>query len=351
MKKVATFSSALFVAGLLFAAAAPKLDPLPVPLSGNVVVSLKAHGSLLYYSLMGIGPKKTWDAVTNAAYALDPETGKWSQVRPVPGTAGRLGASAVAAREQLFLLGGLVLDSQGGVSVVPDLNVYEPLTDRWYRGSDLPVRVAESVAGVYRDRYVYVIGGWSSGKGVTDVQVYDAEKDNWLGASSMPSQGVFGHAGAIVDDTIVYVDGAYRKLGEPGYLTSDECWMGKIDHKDPTKIQWTKLPGHPGAARFGIAAAGSEKDRKIYFLGGSGTVYGFNGLARDGTPVKPSPLTFAFNLRDGKWEVINAETPNPAMDQRGFIVTSQGLVTIGGMEAGQKVSAAVRILPKQSRSQ
>ena len=28
---------------------------------------------------MGMGAKKTWDATTNAAYTLDPDTGKWAR--------------------------------------------------------------------------------------------------------------------------------------------------------------------------------------------------------------------------------------------------------------------------------
>jgi hypothetical protein len=42
-----------------------------------------------------------------------------------------------------------------------------------------------------------------------------------------------------VGDTIVYVDGAYPSPPgtSPQLAASDECWMGKIDHHDITKIQ------------------------------------------------------------------------------------------------------------------
>ena len=43
---------------------------------------------------------------------------------------------------------------KGGENTLPDVNVYEPLTDRWFHAEDLPVAVDDSVAGVYRDRYV-----------------------------------------------------------------------------------------------------------------------------------------------------------------------------------------------------
>jgi N-acetylneuraminic acid mutarotase len=212
MKKCVGFVLLIFLGGLLFAADQPKFEPLPVPLSNNAVASVKSRGSLLLYSMMGMGPKKTWDATSNSAFMLDSEsdTGKWAEVRPVPGTIGRLAATAVGAREHVFLFGGYVVDAQGGETTVHDVNAYEPLTDRWFRAEDVPVAVDDSVAGLYRDRYIYLVSGWSNTDAVRDVQVYDAEKNTWSKATPIPGTPVFGHAGAVVGDTIVYVGGAYK---------------------------------------------------------------------------------------------------------------------------------------------
>jgi hypothetical protein len=155
-----------------------------------------------------------------------------------------------------------------------------------------------------------------------------------------------------VDDTIVYVGGAAQSPAKngPKYLPSDECWMGKISHHDHDKIQWTKLPPHPGTASFRIAAGGSDRDRKIYFSGGTDNPYDFNGVGYDGKPAEPSPVTFAFDLRSGKWETLNDNTPNPTMDHRGLIATSEGLLVVGGMEKGQQVTAKVNILPTTAKA-
>ena len=74
--------------------------------------------------------------------------------------------------------------------------------------------------------------------------------------------------------------------------------VGKIDHHDLTKIQWSKLPNHPGTARYRIAAGGWEKDDLIYFSGGR-TIPNFNGIGYDGRAAEPSPVTFAFSVRSG----------------------------------------------------
>jgi N-acetylneuraminic acid mutarotase len=354
MKKCFGFILLILLGGLLFAADQPKFEPLPVPLSNNAVASVKSRGSLLLYSLMGMGPKKTWDATSNSAYMLDSEsdTGKWAEARPVPGTVGRLAATAVGAREHIFLFGGYVVDAQGGETTLPDVNTYEPLTDRWFRAEDMPVAVDDSVAGAYRDRYIYVVSGWSKTDAVPDVQVYDAEKNKWSQATPIPGTPVFGHAGAVVGDTIVYIDGAHKNPagGQPKYVASDECWMGKIDHHDRSKIQWTKLPSHPGTARYRIAAGGSGKDEKIYFSGGTDNPYNYNGVGYNGVPAEPSPVTFAFNLRSGKWETINSNTPQPTMDHRGLLVLPEGLVIVGGMEKGQQVTSRVVVLPKPGKA-
>jgi len=349
MKKLFAFFLFLFFGGLLSVAVDSGLDPLPGPVSNNAVAMVRAKGQLLLFSFMGIGPKKAADDITRGAFSLDGRNGKWSEVHSVPGTAGRVGAVAAGVRDDVFLFGGYVADAHGGM-VVPDVGYYHPSNDQWYRAADIPMAVGDSVIGVYHDRYVYLIGGRSNREVVSNVQVYDPEKNKWAEATPIPGAPVFGHAGGMVDETIIYVDGARRNPagGAPAYVASDECWMGKIDHHERTKIQWTKLPSHPGTARFRIAAGGSEKDQKIYFAGGTDNPYDYNGVGYDGKPSEPSPVTFDFNLRTGKWETISESTPEPTMDHRGLLVTPEGLVIIGGMEKGQKVTAQVALLPKQA---
>src|SRR5258708_39070559 len=129
--------------------------------------------------MMGIGPKKAWDATSSSAYMLDSEadTGKWVEVRSVPGTVGRLAATAVGAREHIFLLGGYVVDAQGGETTLRDVNAYEPLTDRWFRAEDMPVAVDDSLGGLYRDRYIYLVGACSTTDAVHDARVDEPEKN------------------------------------------------------------------------------------------------------------------------------------------------------------------------------
>ena len=122
--------------------------------------------------------------------------------------------------------------------------------------------------------------------------------------------------------------------------------MGKIDHRDPKKIQWSRIAPQPSAARYRIAAGPSEREQKIYFAGGSSAIYDFNGIALDGKPAAPASAAFAFNLKTSQWQTIEDHMPHPTMDHRGLVVTSGGLIIVGGMAQGPEVINTVRVLPK-----
>ena len=317
---------------------------MPAAVTGNAVAAHK--GGLEIYSLMGIGPKKTWDDITNKVYVFHLVGAKWSEERPVPGVAGRLGASAIGARSQIFLFGGYVMDGQGNEMIVPDVNSYVPGDRRWYRGADIPVAVDSAVIGVNQNRYIYLVGGRSKDGPVNLVQVYDAEKNIWSQATPFPGAPVFGHAGGLADDAIVFVDGAKKNPAEGSpYVTSDECWLGKVDRKDPTRIVWSKISPHPGAARFGIVA-GVEKNR-VTFSGGSASFHNFKGMDSAGKPIELSPVTFEYDVHGNRWDTIADDTFDVRSDTHGIASTPIGQLIVGGLVSNTAVSARVMVLPKK----
>jgi N-acetylneuraminic acid mutarotase len=172
MNKLPVLFLPALCAVFLVAADQPKIPPMPAAVSNNAVAELK--NGLELYSVMGIGNKKTWDDITNKVYILRLASGKWTEGRAIPGVAGRLGASAVGARGQIFVFGGYVVDGQGNEITVPDVNSYVPANQRWYRAADIPVPVDSAVIGINHDRYIYLVGGRSKNGQVNNVQVYDA---------------------------------------------------------------------------------------------------------------------------------------------------------------------------------
>lgn len=347
MKKLVVLVGLIFCAAMVPGAEEQRtLAPMPGAVSGNAMASLRSGLDL--FSMMGIGPRKTWDDVTSRVWVMHLSTGKWYEGHPVPGVVGRVNAAAAAAKErEIVLMGGFVLDNSGAERPVSDVNVYETSIRQWSRGKDMPVGVDSAVAGVH-NQFVYLIGGRSANGPVNNVQVYDAVKDEWSQGTPFPGTPAFGQAGGVADGYIVVVNGAKAgPAGGPRYLASDECWLGKIEHKHPTKIEWSKLPPHPGAARFGIASGGSDRYKKIYFSGGTATPHDYKGVAYDGKSAEASRVSFVFDVHGHKWETLSENSYDPREDGRGVLVTPYGPVVMGGMAKDMAVTSRVTLLPRK----
>jgi N-acetylneuraminic acid mutarotase len=345
MKKLRVFFLPLVGAALLLAADQPKIPPMPAAVSGNAVVTLR--GGLDVYSIMGVGPKKAWDDITNKVYVLNLKTGKWADERPVPGVAGRLGASAIGAKGKIFVFGGYVVDGKGEELTVGDVNAYLPSDKRWYRGADMPTPVDNAVIGIDHDRYIYIVGGRSKNGPVNLVQVYDVQENTWKDATPFPGAPVYGHAGGLIDGMIIFVDGAKKNSGEGApYVASDECWMGKIERKDATKIEWTKLPAHPGSGRFAMVA-GPIDGHKIMFSGGTITPHNYKGLDAEGKPGKVSEVTFIFDGHGNRWDSITEDQFDVRSDSRGLAETPIGPLIVGGMLSNTAVTSRVLMVAKK----
>src|ERR1700722_18411503 len=347
MKKLPFFIALLlWSSAMLGADDQKKIPPMPAAVSGNAIASLT--DGLELFSIMGVGPKKAWDDVTNQVYVMDLARARWSEGRTVPGVVGRVGSAAAGAKGVVVLMGGYVIDAQGGELTVSDVNVYEPAHRRWSRGQDIPVPVDSAVTGVSHDRFVYLIGGRSATGPVNNVQVYDVEKNSWTQATPFPGTPVFGLAGGVADGTIVVVDGAQTGTpGGPRYVPCEQAWLGKIDHKVPTKIEWSKLPPHPGPGRFALAGGGSDRDHRVFFSGGTAPPHDYKGAAYDGQPAAVSEVTFSYDLHAHKWETISETTYDPRADSRGILMTPIGPLVLGGMVKNLAVTARVTQVPRK----
>ena len=249
--------------------------------------------------------------VTDSHIALDPATGAWSELTPLPRP--RHHPNLISFGGKLVAIGGFEVRSEQAVWVMqPGIWVYDG--DTWTDGPSLPQPNGESVTGVIdsalhvcggrkprgatneswnnhtdiSDHFVltdlsgsweavaplptarnsaaaavlgdawHVVGGRTVAGGNTDVhEVYDAAEDRWRAAAPMP-QGQAGLAAASVNGTLYAFGGEYFNNGGGVY---PEAWA-----YDPAADAWSSIPDMPHP-RHGLGAVtlGGE----IYVIGGA----------------------------------------------------------------------------------
>jgi len=321
------------------------MPPVPIAVSNNAVASVRVENRLLVYSMLGIGPQLQWAAITARAFELDVEERRWREVAPVPGEKGRTAATAAGVGGKVYLFGGYTVAPDGDEVSVPNVDIYDPSSGVWSRGADMPIPVDDTVSGVYRGRWIYLVSGWSMTDNVPDVQIYDTVQDRWLQATPIPGTPVFGHSGGISGRTIVYCDGAFKgqEGSRPRYRATDECWRGRIDEEDLTEIEWSRIDGHPGESRYRAAAGSSETEGRIYFSGGTDNPYNIDGIGYDGIPSKPVAMTFAWDVARDVWDVVDDSLVAPTMDHRGLVIVEGRGLVVGGMAEGRTVTNRVGV--------
>jgi N-acetylneuraminic acid mutarotase len=244
----------------------------------------------------------------------------------------------------LYLLGGYTVAEDGSEKSVPTVHALEPHSGQWSALPPMPVPVDDAVSVAYAARFIYLISGWHDSGNVNLVQVYDTRERRWFQATPFPGAAVFGHAGGIAGPTMVICDGVKVVATAARRRFEDEaaCYRGAIDADDPARIEWTVLRHHPGKALYRMAAVGDDTGR-IVFAGGSDNPYNFNGIGYNGRPSAPSANVFFFDLERDAW-VSAGKLTQASMDHRGLLRLGENRYAIvGGMRADQQVSASTQV--------
>ena len=316
---------------------------LPEPLSNNAVALLPTAGGDVLVSALGLRAGKSWADTTSGAWALDAGARAWRQLPDVPGDDGRLAAAAVAAAGRVFIIGGYTVAEDGAEKSIETLHALEPATGTYQRLADMPVPVDDAVLVARDDRWLYLVSGWHDTGNVNLVQLYDIATDQWRQATPYPGPAVFGHAGGLVDTTLIVCDGVTIEV-YPGdkrsFEASPACYRGEIDAADPARIDWYAMPPHPGAPLYRMAAAGVPAARQVVFAGGSDNPYNYDGMGYNGEPSQPSDRVFAWHVDERRWQEIG-RMPDATMDHRALLVSGDELIIVGGMRSGQQVSNTV----------
>ena len=320
--------------------AAAGLARLPMAVSNNAVAVGMVAGQPAVFSALGIDTSKQWSGITRRAFILEAGRPSWRELPPVPGMVGRLAATAQVVGGKLYLFGGYTVAADGAETSSPNVDIFDPATNQWGAGAPVPVPVDDAVSGLYRDSLVYLVSGWHDTDNVDAVQIYDPARNRWLPGTKFPGTAVFGHAGGLLGQSILVIDGARKTGTSRRYALVAQTWLGLIDPADPTEIAWRELPRHPGPALYRAAAAPCPAQGVILAAGGTDNPYNYTGLGYDGRPAEPRAAAVAFDPISATWRTL-PPLAEPTMDHRGLAIVGDQAWTIGGMRAGQRVSARV----------
>jgi len=327
------------------AEAAPSIDasppPLPASVTNNAVTVVRVPGGEVVLSFLGLDESLGPAGITRDALRWDVGSRAWTPIAPVPGPP-RIAATAQSVRGRAYVFGGYTVEEDGSERSVPEVYAYDPVSDVWSRAAPLPVPVDDAVSGVWRDSLIFLISGWSDRDNVDAVQAYDPSSDSWRRATPIPGPPVFGHAGGIAGNTIIYVDGTRLEADSRRFALERSSWRGEIDPLDPTRIAWTRAPDHPGPGLYRAAALGSGS--RVVFVGGTDNPYNYDGIGYDGRPSEPVATAFAWDTTTERWIELGPPT-RPTMDHRGLVRVAGRLFTLGGMTVGRRVIADAVELP------
>lgn len=318
---------------------------LPEPVTNNAVAAVATPAGVSVFSFLGMDSTKTWSGVTNVTYRWDlQDDAGWRAAAAVPGP-GRLAATAQVVKGRVYVLGGYTVAADGTERTLPNVDIYDPATDSWTRGANIPTPVDDAVSGVWRDSLIVLVSGWHDDGNVADVQWYDPAANRWTSGTPIPGTPVFGHAGTLADDRIVYLDGARVVDGDPRYALTEEDWMGVVDPAAPERVSWAPLPPHPEPALY-RAAAGTLGGLAL-FVGGTENPYNYDGIGYDGRPAEPVRQVLAYAPRANRWQNI-AAPPIATMDHRTLGIAGGKVFLVGGMEEGQVVTDKVWVADVQA---
>lgn len=148
---------------------------------------------------------------------FDPQTSKWTQAAPAP--TARNSAASVVIDGKIYVVGGRQnqTNKNGDVRIVnvPNLEVYDPVTDSWESRAAMPIAQGGLAAAV-ADGKLYVFGGeqWYPEEIVSaNSWVYDPETNRWEALPNMPTPRHGLAAAALGSNIHVFGGSAVNGLG------------------------------------------------------------------------------------------------------------------------------------------
>lgn len=246
------------------------------------------------------------------------QSGTWNTVTPTNLPTNRHECAFAQLGEQFYLLGGR------GIKPV---EAYDPSSNTWITKGFTPQEIHHFQATEYHG-LLYLIcafeGNFPAETGIPFIYIYDPLTDSWFIGPEIPSARVRGSAGLVLYNEKFYVVSGLTDGHRSGWVT----WF---DEFDPATNTWTILPDAPHARdHFAAAVIGD----KLVCAGGrrSGAGSGFFGTF-DSVVRK----TDVYDFISGSWTTLASPAGDLPTGRAGAstAVLNGEVIVIGGESSSQ----------------
>ncbi|WP_435015035.1 Kelch repeat-containing protein [Xanthomonas arboricola] len=270
----------------------------------------------LFAAAVGTFPalgQATDKAVPVATSAQSKQVASWQTLTPHDKPHARHENSLVSVGDRLYLIGGR--DDR-------PLDIFDTRTGRWSKGSTPPLAVSHAQAVVSSGR-IYFVGGltgdYPEEAALAHLLIYDPATDRWQMGAEIPKGRRRGAAGAVAYDGVLYLVGGNTRGHMSGYVP----WLDAFDTRTQ---QWTQLADAPRARDHFHAVV---LDGKLYAAGGRRSSHeSGNTLAQTISEVD------VYDIQRGTWSVAPAALPTPRAGAAAIARNGQ-LLVMGGESTRQ----------------
>jgi len=271
--------------------------------------------------------------------SYDPVNDAWTVLRPLPEARHHITLSAVNGL--LYGVGGFT----GGFPdwrAQPTMFIYDPASNTWTGGTDLPEARAESVSAVVDDK-IYLIGGrvratddarlFNDHIDTVRNEVFDPTIERWESRADAPTARNSA-ASAVIDGKIYVVGGRNFVRNADG--TTQQVNVPNLEVYDPQLDRWETRSPMP-QAQGGLAA--TALNGKLYVFGGEQWV----------PEQKVFAESWVYDPRTDGWEAL-PPLPTPRHGLGAATVGNRIFVFGGGTKTGGNAATAIHevlVLPTE----
>ncbi len=246
--------------------------------------------------------------------------GEWRELPSEPAPMQRHENGYVRVGSRFFLVGG-----RGDRPV----EIFDPTDGSWSRGAAPPIEI-HHFQGVEYDGRIYIVGAMT-GRYPTEppvpvVQIYDPETDQWSEGPEIPADRRRGGAGVVVHDGLIYIVAGIQN----GHTDGHVAWL---DSFDPRTGEWNRLPDAPRPRDHFHAGI---IDGKIYAAGGR------RSSAATGETFELTVAEVdVYDISSNSWTTLpeSANIPTPRAGSTAAVMGDR-LIIIGGESGTQEAAHA-----------